>query len=184
MKAIEFINISDLAAWLDARHITRDEWGQGEAKTIADLWSEYRSGETTFEDDPPLRRVAVVQLRLRRGDRVLVELEQKLVDGRRRARHRLPSEKMKAGESPHDAARRCLQEELGLAAGEAAIAVEPETTETVLDSPSYPGLPTRYVLHLIDIETDALPDGDFWRENAATGDPVRRHRFGWRPLAQ
>lgn len=179
-----FSTLTDLVAWLDAHHITRDEWGQGAAKTIADLWSEYLSGETTFEDDPPMRRAAVVQLRLRRGDEVLVELEQDFADGRRRERFRLPSEKMKAAESPHDAARRCLLEELGLGADDVTLAAAVETTEAVIESPSYPGLATCYAFHLIAVETGALPDEDFWRENTAVGDTIRRHRWGWRPPIQ
>jgi hypothetical protein len=178
-----FRTITDLAAWLDIQGIPRDAWGRGEAKTLADLWAEYESGETAFEDDPPARRVAVVQLRLRRAGKVLVELAQEFEDGRRRERHRLPSEKIKTGEDPFAAARRCLREELDLepdAAGELAIG---EPSEMVADSPSYPGLRTRYILYMVDGTGDTLPEEDFWRANTAAGDTVRRHLWGWRQPA-
>jgi hypothetical protein len=174
-----FENFQAMFAWLEANSIPKHTWGVGQAKSVVDLWSEYQRGETIFEDDPPVRQVSVVQLRIQRGDRILVELEQVLADGRRRARNRLPSEKMKAGESPIMAAWRCLVEELGLDVRDVVVSEVVETTETIIDSPSYPGLPTRYTFHTMEVRTDALPDGDFWRDNTAEGDPVRRHRWGW-----
>lgn len=183
MTNIPFASLVDLAAWLDTHGITRDGWGEEGAKTLADLWAEYQRGETTFTDDPPLRLVAVAQVRVRRGDKVLVELEQEFADGRRRARNRRPSEKIKAGESPLEAARRCLGEELGLEMPDVVVSEDVETTATVIDSPSYPGLPTRYTFYTYDVRADALPEGDFWRENTAEGDPIRRHFWGWRSQA-
>ncbi|MFO7662039.1 MAG: NUDIX domain-containing protein [Chloroflexota bacterium] len=175
-----FKTITDLTAWLDTHDFPRETWGRGEAKTLGDLWAEYESGETAFEDDPPARRVAVVQLRLKRGDRVLMELAQEFEDGRRRERYRLPSEKIKPGEDPLAAARRCLREELGFESDEGFSLAIVETSESVSDSPSYPGLRTRYHFVTVDGATDALPDEDFWHENSAEGDIVRRHLWGWR----
>jgi hypothetical protein len=45
-------------------------------------------------------------------------------------------------------------------------------------------LPTTYRVHTVTIAADALPaalpDADFWLDNAADADPIRRHLWGWR----
>lgn len=171
----------ELRAWLARAGIDTETWGAGGAKGVGDLWREIEAGESQLEDDPPRRVVEVVQVIIRRGDRVLLEIEQELADGRRRQRMRPPSEKLKRGEDYAQAARRCLVEELG--AKPADVALVPSThrlEQQTLDSPSYPGLPTRYAIHEIEARADALPDEDFIRDNAAGDDPCRWHRWGWR----
>lgn len=176
----QFANPDDLAAWLKAAGIDISNWGQGNAKSVADLWLEYASGESVFDDAPPARVVAVAQVIIRRGDAVLLEIAQEFADGRRRERLRPPSEKLKRGEEPLAAALRCLSEELGLSARDVVIEnARPSTVQTV-DSPSYPGLPTRYRFTTFDAAAPGLPDEDFYRDNAAPGDPIRRHHWGWR----
>lgn len=185
MQAFE--SIDALARWLAAHGIDTARWGRGAAKTLANLWDEYVQGEAAFQDDPPLRCVEVVELRIRRNSRILLELEQEFDAGQRRARRRPPSEKLKPGESWAAGAARCLREELGLTPGEYTL--DPTShaqAEHLLDSPSYPGLPTRYTLHSVTAVAPGLPDADFWRGNLAAraGDPVRRHRWGWRRQAR
>lgn len=180
MARREFHSPGELGAWLVASGINVSHWGRGGSKTLDDLWREYLAGESTFDDDPPSRWVEVAQLVIKRGDATLIELEQVFADGRRRTRMRPPSEKLLRGETPRAAALRCLQEELGLSAAGVAIEDNHETIEETADTPSYPGLPTRYLFQILEVTDTGLPDGDFYRENSAPGDPIRRHLWGWR----
>jgi ADP-ribose pyrophosphatase YjhB (NUDIX family) len=172
--------------WLEERGIDTRSWRPPGAKQVGELWREIAEGEATIQDTPPLRLVNVVQLIIRRGDFILVEAEQELGNGGKRWRNRPPSEKMKAGESVTDAALRCLREELGVDMERVTLLGDTLTqSEQVAESPSYPGLPTQYTFHSLEAEVDGLPDVDFWRVNSAFfkgGDPVRRHRWAWRPF--
>ena len=81
------------------------------------------------------------------------------------------------------AARRCLLEELGLAVSEAELYESAPPYDRAVDSPSYPGLATVYHVHSVAVAADdlpGLPDADFWLDNTAPADPVRRHCWGWR----
>jgi hypothetical protein len=177
MTRREFQDMSELAGWLAASGVDADSWGQRESKRLSDLWVEYESGEAAFEDDPPARLLEVAEVVIRRGDTSLIEVEQEFSDGRRRARLVPPSEKIKPGESPLAAARRCLREELGLT--EVGVTLDPayKLTERTTDSPSYPGLLTRYQFHTFEAASAGLPDEDFYRHNAAPDDPIRRHSW-------
>ena len=174
---------TDLAAWLAANGIDTAVWGREGAKTVADLWEELRQGESTLEEDPPQRAVTVVQVTVRREDAELLELAQELRDRQIRARNRPPSEKMKAGEEPRPAALRCLLEELGLATESVdSLSLSAEPQVIIADSPSYPGLTTRFTIYSAEAEVRGLPATDFWRDNVGAGesDPVVRHLWGWR----
>ena len=171
---------AELAACLAASGIDTAGWGVGPFKGLADLWAEYTSGEATFQDEPVMRLIEVAETIIRRGDAVLMEIEQEFADGRRRARLVPPSEKLKAGEAPRPAALRCLGEELGLGETDVTLGEKPSLMEGVADSPSYPGLQTHYRFYAFEATTDALPNEDFYRDNVAPGDPVRRHLWGWR----
>ncbi len=182
---LAFADAAALAAWLRATGVPLETWGQGGAKTAADLWREVAAGETTLRDDPPRREVRVAQVFIRRGGRVLMEIEQEMTDGRRRVRDWPPSEKFKRKENAVAAARRCLAEELGLDVSPDALCEEGELYTRQSDSPSYPGLPTLYRVYTIAIDVahlpvPGLPHGDFWRDNSAANDPIRRHLWGWR----
>ncbi len=172
-----------MEAWLAGRAIDTASWGSAGAKTTANLWHEYEQGEIIFRDHPPQRLVRVVRIMLRRNGYVLYEIAQELSDGRLRQRRQPPSEKIIAEESQAAAAERCLREELGLDPRHIHLLDSPaERTESVAESPSYPGLQTHYILFTIEATVDGLPEADFWRENeaAGAGDPVKRHLWGWR----
>lgn len=182
--SLTFENPTALATWLAGVGVPMAGWGRGGAKTVADLWRETMMGETTLCDNPPRRAVNVVQVMIHRGGRALTEIEQEMADGRRRARGWPPSEKLKDGEDALAAARRCLGEELGLDVSSIRLYEERPPYDRTQDSPSYPGLPTTYRVHTVTIAAADLPtappDADFWRDNNAPGDPVRRHLWGWR----
>lgn len=174
----------DLGLWLAERGIDTRSWRPPGNKRVVDLWTEIETGDTRLQKNPPLRLVNVVQIIIRRGDRILVEAEQELEDGSRRVRNHPPSEKMKAGESVEVAAMRCLKEELRVESRR--VSLDTATTrqaKEMTDSPSYPGLPTQYTFYRIDAKVEGLPDVAFWRENIAFADgsdPIKRHRWAWR----
>lgn len=172
----------ELTIWLEENGIDTGVWGSGAHKTIANLWDEYAAGEVSFEANPPLRVVQVVQILIQHDGTMLLEKEQVLTNGMRRFRNQLPSEKIKGNETFMDAAFRCLSEELGLGRDRVdSVTVENESDEMIADSPSYPGLSTRYSIQTATARVSGLPAGDFWRDNQATaeGDPVSRHLWGW-----
>ncbi len=180
---VPFRDVAALGAWLMAQGVDWTAWGTGNAKSLADLWRELEEGETVLQERPLLRVVNVVQVIVRRDDWVLLEAEQEFGDGQRRHRNQPPAEKIKPGEDYMAAAARCLQEELDVAPGQ--IQLFPEThrlTETYTHSPSYPGLPALYNLHVVEAAVSGLPARDFWRDNRsfAAGDPVKRHKWVWR----
>lgn len=182
-----FASVLELQIWLNDNGIDTLLWGKDGAKQVVDLWDELVGGETAVTSPPPLRLVHVTQLHIRKGDQLLLEVAQELKDGQRRSRNRPPSEKMKPGESYKETAVRCLQEEIGIPAE--AITLLPAThkqTQKERNSPSYPGLLTQYTFHTVEAQIEGLPDQDFWRDNQAhgSGDPVKRHLWGWRKKTQ
>ncbi len=172
-----------LKALLRARRVDISLWGTGSAKTVESLWEEIATGEIELKDKP-FRRVltGVVQVIIRRGDRVLIEAEQVFHDGRRRARNIPPAEKMLPGENYMDAARRCVTEELGLSPDRVEILPETHTSsQEMRTSWSYPGLLGQYTIHRVDVSAPDLPDESFWTEEVSlANDPtVRRHLWIW-----
>ena len=182
----------ELELALVASDIPVADWGQGVAKSVADLWLELQNGETTLsfatEDGAILyRQTQVVELLIQREDETLIEAMQELGNGERRYRNRLPSEKIKADETPFLAARRCLHEEFSLAEVQLeAIQITIEQPVDLVDeklhsSPSYPGLNTLYTVHRARIVGCDFPAHDFATENRAhaEGDPVKAHHWHW-----
>lgn len=180
---IHFATEEELERWLQDRSIDMSRWGQGAAKSVSNLWSELRQGESRLSDDPPLRSLEAVRVIVRRGDAILIEAHQVFATGRRRARGWPPSEKLQPGEHYVEAALRCLREELGVEDGRAR--VRPETyRQKVLEemAQSYPGLRTRYTFHIVEAIVPGLPDRDFKTREQATGpgEPISVHYWEWR----
>jgi hypothetical protein len=95
-----------------------------------------------------------------------------------------PTEKIKPGENPVEAAIRCLQEELEVSPSQVRIlsgAVAPE--QTLQESPSYPGLATNYIRYKVEARVKGLPRRPFSTTEAAhdDGDPVKNHQWLWGP---
>lgn len=178
---MEFDSVEAIEKWLADHHIDTTAWGVGDAKTVVDLWHEVVNGDCCLQDDPPLRRLSVVQILIRRGSHILIEVEQEFHSGQRRSRHLLPAEKIRLGEDYREAALRGLHEELGVTADAVTLLSPYKRLKTVVDSPSYPGLPTQYVFHLVEAAVIGLPETEFWRDNLAQDDPVKRQRWAWQP---
>lgn len=181
----QFADIHALEAWLGKYGINYEEWGKNNSKSLPNLWQELEAGEVQLKDDPPLRVVDVVQIFIRRDDLILVEAEQEFFNGQRRFRNQPPSEKVKPGETIQEAARRCLQEELGVLPKNIVLHMEShQQHQTNTNSFSYPGLPSQYNFHLLEAAVAGLPEEGFWRENLAGDniDPVKRHLWVWRPI--
>ena len=106
-----------LAAWLRAHGVDPGfASAANDTKSISELATEVRRGETTLEADAngAVRRVRVLRLLIRDDrDRVLIETRQEWSDGRVRERGTPLSEKMRRDEDWRDAARRAVLEELG-----------------------------------------------------------------------
>jgi hypothetical protein len=181
-------SLRTLRAWLAEHGIETDTWRQGEAKGVKNLWHELVVGESRLVDDPARRLVDIVQVIVHRERLKLVEVEQEFGDGRRRTRNLPPSDKIHPDEDYATAAVRCLREEVGIDEKDVTLVEGTYSRkQRMVDSRSYPGLPTRYTFHTVQALVKGLPDNDFWQENAAfdgQSDPIKRHRWAWRPVSE
>ena len=176
-------SLNDLQEWLARHGIPCDAWGRDGTKPVTRLWEEILAGETWLSEDPPLRQVAVVSVTVEANGKQLTEVRQLMADGAVRERNSPPTEKMKPGESAVAAALRCMVEELRVDARDVSVAAEPVSmTVEEVESPSYPGLPTRYLLHTVAASVPGLPATRFTTEEApGAGDAaVRTHYWEWR----
>jgi hypothetical protein len=101
---LKFETIDQLNDWLTAKGIDTTCWGSGGAKSVENLWCELAEGESQLQDEPPLRLVQIVNVLIRAGNRLLVEAGQEFGESQYRYRGMPPSEKLKPGESPVQAA--------------------------------------------------------------------------------
>jgi hypothetical protein len=147
-------------------------------KSIEDLLKEIENGETvlienTIEGDGGtaklscVRRVSVVVVEITskaKPNKKLIEYEQTLPSGATRRRERFLSEKIMSGkgETPLEAAKRGIREELGNALDANAVVSIDETSlrskeEDCSSSQSYRDLPTRYRFYEVKAEIEGLP---------------------------
>jgi len=182
-SAADFADVAALRQWLQARGVDVSTWGRDSTKSVGNLWNEIQHGETRLAENPPLRYVDVVQVIVRRDDHLLIEARQAFNDGRSRKRDRPPSEKLRPGEDPLQAAARCLEEELDIAPER--ITIHPDSyhrKQVHTDSVSYPGMKSCYQFHIVAANVTGLPETAFVTAEQATGpgDPVSRHYWIWR----
>jgi len=179
-----FVDERALRGFLEARDVPLHRWGHGDAKRVSDLLDELREGDCVLESHTSERRVSIAVGLIRRpggDDRILLELEQVLDDGRVRRRLQPFGEKVKTEEAPLEAIARGMREELGLKPGEYTVLPKHRKATERTESPSYPGVVSVYERHTFEIRTTVLPDGDFWREDRSQdATPAVRHRWGWR----
>ncbi len=145
------------------------------------LWTEIQLGESAInQNGHRLVRVVVAEVRRQPGgDKILVELEQTLADGRKRVRSQRPmAEKIIGQESPQAALVRGLAEELDLQKSDYSIlAHEPLISKTSRMSGSYPGVMSQYERLIFQVVAPNLPLEDF---TVVEPDGVRSATWGWR----
>ena len=152
------MDIRSLISLLQENNVDPSPFGQGEAKTLQHLLKEVKEGETVFEvEGGVLRRViSLVSIKIQSPyGGSLVEDRQIFKDGRVRERGLTAlAEKFKPGENPFAAAKRALQEELGVSAeiADTLTFLEGGTEEKVKTSPSYPGLVSVYRVTNLSVE--------------------------------
>jgi hypothetical protein len=178
---VVFTSITQLNAWLALKQIDTALWGSGGAKSVENLWSELMAGDSELQDDPPLRLVRLVNVLIRSGDKILIEVGQQFGQNQQRYRDTPPAEKMKPAETPPAAALRCLQEELQVLPDQVQLGAVSERESHLGESPSYPGLPTCYLIYEVEATVAGLPTSEFWTIEAehADGDPVKNHHWQW-----
>jgi hypothetical protein len=123
-----------------------DKYGVGKAKSFDRLMEEIKSGETQiiFENHQPVRLIQVARVYVFHKERQLVESKQTIKGQGDRFRNlNCVSEKFKLSESALDAACRGIEEELGLYVKNSDLVILGKKSEE-RESPSYPGLVTRY----------------------------------------
>lgn len=175
---------SELKELLLAHRVPLHTWGTGEAKTLADLYSEIRHGESVLVTEPNgklVREVGVVKIDIfyKEGAQnyKLEEDYQEFYDGRRRTlQHDCPvGEKMKPSETPLQTFARALREELSITRPIAGRATRARViTKT---SKSYPGLLSRYHEHRF---MATLPKKYYNADGYMEIDGDRRTYFSWK----
>lgn len=179
-----FATKEDLAAWLCAHGVQTTGWGEGKAKGVSHLFHEIEKEESTLQllGEKVFRCLSVVKVVVRppgRMNHYLVCYGQTMDDGRQRDRNQLPSEKQFAHEVAPSACVRCLLEELGSVVVPSMINLLDDSLiswDELIESPSYPGLTTRYVLNQMSAVVTDLPKGQF----ETTEGPMKRHKWEWR----
>lgn len=144
---IKIDSLNQLEKLLNDNGIETAKWGLGKSKSIFALYREILEGETklSFIDGVLTRELHVVGIVVTCGDYLLKEEKQVFTDGRARYRELTSSctEKMIEGETPKEAAVRCLKEEIGIDVHETELTAKvSHTTEDI--SSSYPGLKSIY----------------------------------------
>ena len=163
------------------------KWGTGPTKTLEHLVHEITEGETSLveKEGELLRQVGVVTIEVTYHDNgniyKLIEYRQEFVDGRTRHRKLKSSicEKLKPNETPDQTVKFCLKEELGLEIDKKLKPIK--TEEDIEDSPSYPGLKTRYLLHRFAID---LPMDKYSSSGYTEKQPDKTPYYAWQKVAR
>ncbi|MBI2627790.1 hypothetical protein HYW72_02565 [Candidatus Nomurabacteria bacterium] len=131
-------------------------WGTGKAQNVSDLMREIQEGECylRIDNDGVTRVLEIVKMHItdplfpERGN--LLEWSQTFPDSRVRERKQMPSEKLKGGETSEAALVRGLHEELELNP-DGWVAEPSKTVKELRASPSYPNLPSVYIIHHFNV---------------------------------
>jgi len=188
----DFESPEELEEFLRGRGFDLRLWGKGTSKGAFELWNELQAKESVLfilrDTKQVVRRLRVVRVVVRRNPSdpfVLIEKQQVLRDGRIRHRGTVLAEKMKAGETPLQAARRGLMEELhgvvNVAGDIQSLTASPEIQADRKGSLSYPGLESFYDIHEVAAIVPHIPTSNFYteEEGAHAGASTKRIYWSW-----
>lgn len=152
---IEIENIGHLKQVLSDYDINTNDWGNGDSRTLKELYKEIVDDETELIEvsGELIRTLTVVGIIVTCGKYRLKEDRQEFIDGRVRHRNLTVScgEKLIKGETPKETGVRCLKEELGIEIYERDLT--PHISHSTSDiSSSYPGLKSIYHRNTFDYE--------------------------------
>jgi len=174
---------SELQELLREHRIPLQQWGVGDAKTLNDLYTETRHGESSLIIGPKgklVREVGIVKIDIYYKDVTatykLIEDYQEFYDGRKRVlKQDCPvGEKMKPHETPIQAYERALREELAITRPIPGRATKSRLITKV--SRSYPGLTSRYHEHRFMV---TLPKKYYNADGYVETDGDRKTYFSW-----
>jgi hypothetical protein len=174
-------------------------FGKGDAKRIEDLFWEVQKSECVMGMQKGVFKRFLDVLRVELwatfpdGDKVLMEADQELQDGRKRKRVKPMSKKMSYGESWEDALHRAFGSELKINPGiikKHMRCSRRNQTSDERDSVGYPGIKTVYQFHNVHVEVIdnndpamaclGLPEGtDFETEELSIVGTDRKHYWTW-----
>lgn len=182
--------VEDLAVWLAIHGMDVTTFGEGVAKSVAELLDEIQNGESTLQvvDGRPLRIVRVLNLLVcnSKGE-VLVEEKQVRPDGTVRQRGLPLSEKLMAEESWRRAVDRAVAEELGsMLPNKPKVTIREDTYQEVVEvseSVSYPGLLTQYQCHQVEVVVEGLPETCSFMTREAKPSGFLELYWSWRNMA-
>lgn len=178
VKNKEEINMQDLKSVLPL-----ELYGHGQAKSFQSLLDEIENGESQiiWEENKPIRCLKVCRVKVICLDKQLTLFEdrQEFADGRIRQRgFDYLSEKMGVNEASAIATERALKEELEI--NQDALDITPIHPDGIdhkeVESPSYPGLLTRYEFH----DFIAYYPVEYWREEFREIQEDKTTVFIWR----
>lgn len=158
------------------------QFGVEKAKPFLSLVEEIESGESKiiWEVNKPIRllKVARVKVISLERNKSLYEIKQVFTDGRERQRNiEGLSEKIMKDEKPQNAAFRAIEEELGLNTEYISEPLYPDGEDyEEIESPSYPGLVTRY--EFFDF-IFYFPD-EIWQDGFVEASVDKKTYFAWR----
>lgn len=182
-KILEVKSPDQLDQILASHHIDVSTWGQSATKTPTDLFGEINAGETVLAENRGqlVRNVSVANVTVyyRDGDKKLRLIEEKQIFANGESRYRTMessvSEKLKAGESPKNAAKRGVKEELGIE-GDLSLKAKGKSERQQV-SPSYPGVASKYTT----FRFEAWLNNDQYRPDGyVEDDGKKRTYFVWK----
>lgn len=139
-----------LERYLTSKSIPIGTWGR--FRTVSHLFQELINHESylTEDDGKVIRHVDVIGLVIKYSGRYLLQYRQVFVSGECRDQIKLPSEKMRRGESQLETCARLLREELGILATTNFKHLKGK--EEIIPALAYPGLLNLLKIHYY--ETD------------------------------
>ena len=178
------MNLEFLELQLASNGVPFKGWGENGTKTIDHLLKEIQRGEAVIisESGWVIRIISTAAINVFYAQEektfVLVEEKQLFRDGRKRIRTLTSSlgEKIRALETPEEAARRGLKEELSIAERIPLIGSGKEVRQ-LNPSKSYPGIYTANILHRFDI---FLPEKFYRAEGYVEMQKDKTSYFVWK----